>query len=534
MNTTTKNSERQMEIINPINGACAAGTEGNPGSASKTKDKPVPFWRKLEASVKKSLVRAICSTGTCMGKLRSDQRDSFEKALEYMKSTEKEGETWKTLEVGRRFTHNDKVAKISADTLVVGIDIACNKFNWRAFTNQGIELTSRAVENPLSREGFDSCVCSLRELAVLNDKKHIVAGIEPTAHYWLNLYPNLIAQGVTVLMVNGFAVNRLKEVDDNLPVKSDDKDPRVIARLVWEGAYSVPYLPEGVYADLRGWFQLRERAVEAHTKALNQLHRWTAIYFPELESVGIKGEMVQAVLGKGYVPQDIVKLGEAGILAILKEAKFRGCREAKAKAIYAAAENSIGRREGLAAARREVQDLVGDLNREEARINEYQKMMVDICRQIYPNFDKAEEIKGVSAETLSCLLADLGDLSRFDSCSEIVKLSGLAPYVSESGKYKGIPKVSKRGRKRLRHYLYLIATKISMFDPGFRDYYAYLISREKNPLKYKQAMMNLSTKFIRVLRRILMTGESYDPSKLIAESKKLGAPKAKAASGSQA
>ena len=78
---------------------------------------------------------------------------------------------------------------ISEDTLVVGVDIACNKFNWRAFDKQGIELTSRAAENPMTREGMDSCLCSLRELAILNDKKHIVAGIEPTSHYWFNLYP---------------------------------------------------------------------------------------------------------------------------------------------------------------------------------------------------------------------------------------------------------------------------------------------------------------------------------------------------------
>ena len=534
MNTTTTYTEKQMETVNPINGGCSAGNEGNPGTTSKATDKPNPFWRNLTSNVKKNLVRAICSAGTCMAKLLPDQKDSFEKALKDFKSTEKEGATWKTLEVGKRFTQNDKIAMISADTLVVGVDIACNKFNWRAFNNQGIELTTRAVENPMSREGIDSCICSLRELAVLNDMKHIVAGIEPTSHYWFNLYRELIAQGVTVVMVNGFAVNRIKEVDDNLQVKSDDKDPKVIARLVREGAYSVPYLPEGVYADLRGWFTLRERAVEVHTRLMNQLHRWTAIYFPELENVGLDGAMVQEILGKGYLPRDIVALGVDGVVDILKECKFRGRRDAKAKAIYDAAVDSIGHCEGLEAARCEVIDLVADLKVQEARIAEYQKKMVDTCMQIYPNFANVVAIKGVSAESLSCLLADLGDMKRFDSCSEIVKISGLAPYISESGKYKGIPKVSKRGRKRIRHYLYLIATKLSLFDPGFKDYYAYLVSREKNPLKYKQAMMNLSTKFIRVLRHILMTGDVYDPSKLISESKKLGAPKVKAASGSQA
>ena len=48
-----------------------------------------------------------------------------------------------------------------------------------------------------------------------------------------------------------YAVKQTKEVEDNSQLKDDRKDPKLIANLVKDGNYGMPYLPEGVYADLR-------------------------------------------------------------------------------------------------------------------------------------------------------------------------------------------------------------------------------------------------------------------------------------------
>ena len=53
------------------------------------------------------------------------------------------------------------------------------------------------------------------------------------------------------VLVNPHHVKKSKELDDNHPTKNDRKDPKVIAGLVREGRYMIPYLPDGVYADLR-------------------------------------------------------------------------------------------------------------------------------------------------------------------------------------------------------------------------------------------------------------------------------------------
>lgn len=47
----------------------------------------------------------------------------------------------------------------------------------------------------------------------------------------------------------------------------------------------------------------------------------------------------------------------------------------------------------------------------------------------------------------------MGDISRFDDAKEI-QISGLGLVACSSGKYKGETKISHRGRKRLRYWLF--------------------------------------------------------------------------------
>lgn len=85
--------------------------------------------------------------------------------------------------------------------------------------------------------------------------------------------------------VNPHHVKKSKELDDNNPNKNDRKDPKTIAGLVNEGRFSYPYIPTGVYAEIRNLSNLRFQAQEELTRAKNRLARWFSIYFPEYKDV---------------------------------------------------------------------------------------------------------------------------------------------------------------------------------------------------------------------------------------------------------
>ncbi len=96
-------------------------------------------------------------------------------------------------------------------------------------------------------------------------------GIEPTGHYWFDLVAYLENEGILLVMVNPYTVKQTKELDDNSQSKNDRKNPKVIAKLVTKGRYSSPYIPNGVYADLRIMVANRKRLIRELPKSKTDL-----------------------------------------------------------------------------------------------------------------------------------------------------------------------------------------------------------------------------------------------------------------------
>ena len=156
--------------------------------------------------------------------------------------------SWKDLETHGKFAKNDKISFISDDMLVAGCDIGSETHYLRAIDTRGRELSPKAFSFRNNAEGFASAKAWLLELAARHGKTQIVVGLEPTGHYWFCLAAWLVSNGISVVQVNPYAVKQTKELEDNSQRKDDLKDPKLIANLVKDGNYGMPYLPEGTYA----------------------------------------------------------------------------------------------------------------------------------------------------------------------------------------------------------------------------------------------------------------------------------------------
>lgn len=71
--------------------------------------------------------------------------------------------------------------------------------------------------------------------------------------------------------VNSAVVKKSKELDDNDPSKNDRKDPKVIAGLACDRRYCLPYISEGIYAEVRELPNQRTRAVVELTRIKNRV-----------------------------------------------------------------------------------------------------------------------------------------------------------------------------------------------------------------------------------------------------------------------
>ena len=78
----------------------------------------------------------------------------------------------------------------------------------------------------------------------------------------------------------GIDVNAIKK----FYLKDNEKDPKLIANLVKDGNFGMPYLPEKLYADIRRLSMFRDQLNEDRIRNLNRLHREMKIYFPDQTS----------------------------------------------------------------------------------------------------------------------------------------------------------------------------------------------------------------------------------------------------------
>ena len=276
-----------------------------------------------------------------------------------------------------------------------------------------------------------------------------------------------------------------------------------------------------LYAELRNLTNLRLMNTEEKTRTMNRIRRWLSIYFPEyttvLKSVDGAGSML--LLEKAALPEDIKKLGASGINQIWRDAKLRGMGHAKAYQILAAAERSIGRTEGLITAREEILWLIERLKGLVDWEGRLLAQLEELSTQL-PCIENILEIKGLGIRTVTGILAEIGDITRFTEARQIQKLAGLALVEDSSGKHEGKTIISKRGRKRLRYQLYQAALVLVGQNTEFRQVYEYYITRERNPLKKMQALMAVACKLLRVLYAMATKGVKYDPGKMLLDIKR--------------
>jgi transposase len=143
------------------------------------------------------------------------------------------------------YTQNEKINQVTESSLVIGIDIASEVQYARAFDWRGVEI-GNVFKFENSRAGFENFSGWISNLKAKHKKNEVIAGAEPTGHYWFGLAGYMKEVGIKLVLVNPFHVKRSKEFDDNNQSKTDSKDPKTIAKLVIDGRYMEPRLTQKI------------------------------------------------------------------------------------------------------------------------------------------------------------------------------------------------------------------------------------------------------------------------------------------------
>ena len=424
--------------------------------------------------------------------------------------------TWRELETSGKFDKNAKLSFISDDMLILGCDVGSETHYLRAIDTRGRELSKSAFPFSNNLEGFQAAKEWAVKIAAEHDKKQIVLGLEPTGHYWFCLATWMVSNGISVVQVNPYAVKQTKELEDNSQLKDDTKDPKLIANLVKDGNFGMPYLPEKLYAELRRLSLFRDQLNEDRIRAINRMHRELKIYFPEYkDALGkVEGSFSLELLKQAPFPTDLTALGKDGIREIWHNAKLRGRGYSRSEEILDYAKSSVGIKDGMDAGRTAVKWFVGQIQALDEELALIEEQINQKCQEI-PHAGNILEISGIGENTLSGILAEMGDISRFDDVKEIQKLSGLGLVACSSGKHKGETKISHRGRKRLRYWLFQAGKSVVAHSEEFKELHVYYTTRAENPLKKMQSLIVIACKLLRIIYTMRKTGVVYDPKKML-------------------
>lgn len=123
--------------------------------------------------------------------------------------------------------------------------------------------------------------------------------------------------------------------------------------------------------------------------------------------------------------------------------------------------------------------------------------------------DLLDSIPGVGPATIAHILADLADITRFDSAKQVTAFAGLTPKERQSGtSVRGKPRLSKIGHRRLRRALYMPAVVALRHNPVLKAFAERLHNAGKSGKVVVCAAMR---KLLHIIYGVLKTQTPFNP-----------------------
>lgn len=416
------------------------------------------------------------------------------------------------------YKQNERLNQLTEGTLIIGIDIAKEFHVARAQDIRGVEF-GKSIKFNNSLSGYLEFESWIKQIKLAEKKNHVIIGMEPTGHYWLNIARYLKnKKEYTVVTVNPMHVKKIKELDDNNQTKTDKKDAKIIAQLVKDARYSTPNLLEGNYEELRNAKNLRQVIVKDLNRTKNQIHNWLDRYFPEYKEayVNWNSKSFIKIIKKYVFPSEIEKISPNEIYEMLPPKMRRGVGIRKIEKLVTASKNSIGIKEGLVFAETEINYLLEKYETFLQKIDAIDDHVTEMCSNL-DETKKIIKIKGIGIVTASGIVAELGDIKKYKNSKQMIKMAGLSLIENSSGKMKGKTTISRRGRKDLRRILYQVILGMIRTNLAFKEMYIYYTTRSKNQLTGKQAIIALCRKLLRIIHTIVLKDIDYDENKMKSE-----------------
>ena len=384
----------------------------------------------------------------------------------------------------------------------VGIDVAKDKHDCFIQSSEG-EVLADVFTISNNMDGFNTLLEKIQTCTSSQDK--IKVGLEATGHYSYNILGFLLDNGLATYVLNPLRTNLYRKSLSFRKTKTDRVDARTIAAMLLSDAGLKPYTDVAYHnEELKSLTRYRFDKAKERAKLKSSVSRLVCILFPELEKLvpTLHVASIYALLEEFPGAKQIAGAHLTRLKSLLENASKGRYKRDMAVSIRDAARNSIGSK--MPAKSLELQHTIRLIRELDAEIDEIEAEIEAMMEEIH---SPITTIPGIGCRMGAMILAEAGDLSRFDSPDKLLAYAGMSPSTYQSGQLKNCyPHMEKRGSRYLRYALFNATKYVCLWDPTFSTYLAKKRAEGKH---YNVAISHAAKKLVRLIFAMEKSRQPY-------------------------
>lgn len=339
---------------------------------------------------------------------------------------------------------------------VLAIDVAKEKSMGTLISSCG-EVLIDPYEFNHSKQDFSSLLVRIKKLNI----KDVSVIMESTGIYHRPVERFFLENHFKVYVINPLYSKNHK--NSLRKTKTDKLDCLSLAELFFTHTFRKVVKPSELYLNMnalsRQYFALSESTIDLKNRYKNLLY----LCFPEYEKIFV-GNMVYSDIALSFIsqyphPEIISKTRLCFLQTFFKRKKFRywKSKTTKIKEIANTSYPSVNYNDEIVANLSQIAKII---NNQQNNINIVKEKLINFAK-CTPYFTPINSINGIGEFTTAIIIAELGDINRFNNIKELTAYCGLDPTIKQSGKTINTHgPISKSGNKYMRHILFLSALNI--------------------------------------------------------------------------
>lgn len=404
--------------------------------------------------------------------------------------------------------------------LYVGIDVSSKNNVIYLMLPNGDKHSSFSLAN--SHDGSTQLVKRIFAAMTSNNIDSVLIGLEATSVYGDNLVyflkedATLASFDRKIHVLNPKQVNKFKESYNDLP-KNDYIDAFVIADCLRFGRINKEvYMDDYRYKALQNLTRARYFAVTNLTKEkqrfINVLFKKYSTMTQEKIFSDTFSTTALAVYEKFESAETLAKMDLQELTAfIMEKGKNRfPDPDAVAKALQKAARSSYRLPKTVNDSVNQVLAIsITSIRALESQIKAFDKAITKQM-ELLPNV--LISIPGIGPVLSAGIMAEIGDINRFQNQAALAKYAGLAWQQHQSGDFEAqTTRMIHSGNRFLKYYLCEAAFSLVRCDKEYNRFY-HIKYKEVNRFQHKRALALTARKFVRLVFALLKDNRLYRPA----------------------